>query len=91
MTTRPIAERGINGNVSVVVAHTVQERIALARDIDPAYGSAFDAARAAGVDVTTSILPGEPHAFDLEEDGSLSPQGEALVPEVLAWLERHVG
>ncbi|MFZ2099567.1 MAG: sensor histidine kinase, partial [Oricola sp.] len=33
MTTRPIAERGVNGNVSVVVAHTVQERIALARDI----------------------------------------------------------
>ena len=33
MTTRPIAERGMSGNVSVVVAHTVQARIALARDI----------------------------------------------------------
>ncbi|MCB1015986.1 MAG: alpha/beta hydrolase [Acidimicrobiales bacterium] len=52
------------------------------------FGAALEAA---GVDVTTSILPGEPHAFDLEDDGSLSPQGEALVPEVLAWLERHVG
>lgn len=33
MATRPIAERGMNGNVRVVVAHTVQARIALARDI----------------------------------------------------------
>jgi len=33
MTTRQIAERGMNGNVRVIVAHTVQERIALARDI----------------------------------------------------------
>jgi two-component system sensor histidine kinase TctE len=33
MTTRPIAERGMSGNVSVIVAHTVQARIALARDI----------------------------------------------------------
>ena len=27
------------------------KRLALARDVDPAYGSAFDAARAAGVEV----------------------------------------
>ncbi|TCD16126.1 sensor histidine kinase [Oricola cellulosilytica] len=33
MTTRPVAERTLSGQVSVVVAHTIHERMALARDI----------------------------------------------------------
>jgi two-component system, OmpR family, sensor histidine kinase TctE len=33
LTARPIAERSMSGSVSVIVAHTVRERIALARDI----------------------------------------------------------
>lgn len=49
------------------------------------------ALEAAGVDVTTRILPGEGHAFDLDEDGSLSPTGEALAPDILIWLRDHVG
>ncbi len=49
------------------------------------------ALEAAGVDVTTRILPGEGHAFDLDEDGSLSSTGEALAPDVLTWLRDHVG
>ncbi len=45
----------------------------------------------AGVDVTAEILPDAGHAFDLARDGSLSPAGEALVPDVLDWLNQHVG
>ena len=52
------------------------------------FGAALEAA---GVDVTTDILPGKGHAFDLDEDGSLSADGEALAPEVLTWLQDHVG
>lgn len=52
------------------------------------FGAALEAA---GVDVTVELLPGEGHAFDLDEDGSLSPRGEALVPDVLAWIESRVG
>ncbi len=50
MTTRPIAERGTNGNVRVIVAHTVQERLALARDI------ASRAAILVGVGALTIVL-----------------------------------
>ena len=52
------------------------------------FGAALDAV---GVDVTVDVRPGEGHAFDLDEDGSLSPTGEELAPEVLAWLDQHVG
>lgn len=52
------------------------------------FGAALDAA---GVDVTTRILEGKGHAFDLDEDGSLSTDGQALAPEILTWLQDHVG
>ncbi|HMQ25595.1 MAG TPA: alpha/beta hydrolase [Acidimicrobiales bacterium] len=51
------------------------------------FGAALEAN---GVDVTVRVLPGEGHAFDLEDDGSLSPTGEALVPEILTWLDGRV-
>jgi len=52
------------------------------------FAAALDAA---GADVTTEILDDEGHAFDLDEDGSLSAEGEALVPIVLTWLDDHIG
>jgi acetyl esterase/lipase len=45
----------------------------------------------AGVDVTTEIRAEEGHAFDLDEDGSLSAAGESLAPIVTDWVEQHVG
>lgn len=50
VTVRPIAERGMSGNVSVVVAHTLQARIALARDI------AFKAAILVGAAAVAIVL-----------------------------------
>ncbi len=45
-----MAERGARAVMFYLVQRDDAERFALARDIDPAYGHAFDAARAAGVE-----------------------------------------
>ena len=71
----------------VLLVHGADDGL-VAADQSEGFGAALEAA---GVDVTTRILPGEGHAFDLAEDGSLSPTGEALAPDVLAWLRDHVG
>ncbi len=43
----------------------------------------------AGVDVTTEIVPGADHGFDVVDGGGLTPAGREMAGIVLDWLEAH--
>jgi acetyl esterase/lipase len=46
-----------------------------------------DALEAAGKDVTTKIVPGADHGFDVEDGGALTDDGRAIAQTVLDWLD----
>ena len=48
------------------------------------------ALEAAGKDVTTKILPGVDHGFDVEDGGALTPAGREIAQTVLDWLDWQV-
>lgn len=48
-----------------------------------------DALEDFGVDVTTEILPGADHGFDVVDGGALTPAGHEMADVILAWLGAH--
>jgi sugar fermentation stimulation protein len=92
-----VARDGHRAVMVYLVQRNDASELALARDIDPAYGAAFDAARAAGVDafvfVGTCSVYGRTEAaiteeFDCDPE---SPYGESKLAAEEAMLDRHDG